>query len=44
MKFFEKFRDKKDGVIRFYDLNSKKVKLISVLIFLMVVISIFPAI
>ena len=46
--FFEKYRKKQDGAIRFYDLSSKRVKIFSVIIFLicigLVVISVFPAI
>jgi multiple sugar transport system permease protein len=48
MNFFDKYRKKKDGVIRFYDLSSRKVRIISVLIFLicigLVVVAVFPAI
>lgn len=48
MNFFDKYRMKKDGVIRFYDLSSRKVRIISVLIFLicigLVVVAVFPAI
>lgn len=46
--FFEKYRKKKDGTIRFYDLHSKKMKVLCILILLlcllMVVIAVFPAI
>lgn len=45
--FFDKYREKKDGTIRFYDLHSKRVKLLCLLIILfcafLVVISVFPA-
>lgn len=48
MIFFDKYRKKKDGVIRFYDLSSRKVRVISVLIFIiciaMVVVAVFPAV
>lgn len=48
MNFFNKYHNKKDGVIRFYDLSSRKVRIISILIFLicigLVVIAVFPAI
>lgn len=48
MNFFDKYRKKKDGVIRFYDLSSGKVRIITVLIFLicigLVVVAVFPAI
>ena len=47
MSFFNKYRDKQDGTIRFYDIKSPRIKVISVLIFLaciaMIVIAIFPA-
>ncbi len=46
--FFDKYHTKKEGVIRFYDLNSRKVRILSVLIFLicigLVVVAVFPAI
>lgn len=44
--FFGKYKDKKDGAIRGYDMNSPKVKLFCILIMLicivLVVISVFP--
>lgn len=46
--FFDRYRKKQDGAIRFYDLSSTKVKIISLLIFLIcigiVVVSVFPAV
>ena len=46
--FFEKYKDKKDGVIRGYDIRSPKTKVIAVIIMLicilMVCICLFPAV
>lgn len=48
MNFFDEYRKKKDGVIRFYDLSSRKVRIVSVLIFIicigMIIVAVFPAI
>lgn len=45
--FFEKYNDKKDGVIRGYDMKSRKVRILAILIMiiclLMVAVAIFPA-
>jgi len=44
--FFEKFRKKEDGTIRYYDLHSTKTKILCVIIFiiciLVIIISLFP--
>lgn len=44
---FDKYRDKKDGTIRFYDLHSNGVKILCSIIFilcaLLVVVAVFPA-
>lgn len=46
--FFEKYREKEEGTIRFYDLNSNKTKVLCTVIFVVclaiMVISLFPAI
>lgn len=46
--FFEKYKKKKDGVIRGYDIRSPKVKVLSVLImlicFFMIAVCLFPAV
>jgi multiple sugar transport system permease protein len=46
--FFEKYRKKADGTIRFYDLHSRKTKILCVLIFLVciliMIIAMFPPI
>lgn len=43
----DKYRDKKDGTIRFYDLHSKRVKILCIIIFilcaLLVLVAVFPA-
>lgn len=48
MNFFDEYRKKKDGVIRFYDLSSRKVRIVSVFIFIicigMIIVAVFPAI
>lgn len=48
MSFFKKYREKREGAIRFYDLNSPGTRVACVLIFLacilMLVIAIFPVI
>jgi len=47
MSFFKKYRDKQDGTIRFYDIKSPRIQVISILIFIaciiMVIVAIFPA-
>ena len=46
--FFDKYKNKKDGVIRGYDIRSPKVKVLAVAImvicFLIIAICLFPAV
>lgn len=46
--FFNKYRKKEDGTIRFYDLNSTKTKILCIIIFIIclgiVIVSLFPPI
>ncbi len=48
MNFFDKYEEKKDGVIRGYDVRSTKVKILAIVIMvlcmLLVLISLFPAV
>jgi multiple sugar transport system permease protein len=44
--FFEKYRKKEDGTIRFYDLNSTRTKILCIIIFIIcigiIIVSLFP--
>ncbi|MDF2942706.1 MAG: binding-protein-dependent transport system inner rane component [Herbinix sp.] len=46
--FFEKYREKEDGTIRYYDLHSMKHKILCIIIFMicigMVIVAVFPAV
>ena len=46
--FFEKYREKEDGTIRYYDLHSMKHKILCIIIFIvcigMVIVAVFPAV
>jgi multiple sugar transport system permease protein len=46
--FFEKYREKEDGTIRYYDLHSMKHKILCIIIFViciaMVIVAVFPAV
>lgn len=47
MKFFNRYREKQDGAIRFFDLQSARVRVVCIVVFilciLMVVVALFPA-